>query len=217
MQTGRLCPINDYIPICNELLFDVGMELREQRGGSLSLVCFKPGAAEVVPSRDGHFYRAYSFLRWLLRTHVCITGLRLQCKWVTAHSQVISEELPDNSGITKLKVKFDIGDNALKHFATLLPRLQYLQKLYFYMSPTTDTLLAAMSELLRTTTCLGSLVLHACEEKGQPPKTLIDALAANTTLKSLEMWANWNTAEPPDTLGEYIRSNRLLTHLNTFR
>ncbi|KAH7944249.1 hypothetical protein HPB52_017639 [Rhipicephalus sanguineus] len=216
-HNDQVCPIIDYLPICNELLFDVGMELREQRGGSLYLVCFKPGAAEVVPPRDVDLYRANTFLRWLLRTHVCITGLKLQYKWVTAHSQVILEELPENSRLRKLRVQFDIGDTAAQnHFATLLPRLQYLEELYCYMSPSSDTLLAAMSELLRTTTCLRSLVFYACQEKGQPPKTLIDALAANTTLRSLEMWANWNTAEPPGTLGEYVRSNRLLTKLVLF-
>ncbi|KAL3184005.1 hypothetical protein MRX96_006320 [Rhipicephalus microplus] len=36
-QSDQACPINDHLSRCNELLFDIGIELREQRGGSLSL------------------------------------------------------------------------------------------------------------------------------------------------------------------------------------
>ncbi|KAL1475831.1 hypothetical protein MTO96_036990 [Rhipicephalus appendiculatus] len=216
MDNNQVCPINDYLRICNELLFNVGMELREQRGGSLSLVCFKPGTADVPPATCAEMHRSNTFLRWLLRTHVCIDGLKVKGKWVTAHSQVFLEELPENSRLRKLRVQFDFGDTAQIHFASLLLRLRCLEELYCYMSPTSDTLLVTISDILRNTTCLNSLVFHACTEHGQPPKIFIEALAANATLKSLEMWANWNTSEPPGTLGEYVKSNGFLTKLVLF-
>ncbi|KAH7943901.1 hypothetical protein HPB52_012669 [Rhipicephalus sanguineus] len=216
MKNNQVCPLNDYLPICNELLFDVGMELREQRGCSLSLVCFQLSAAEVVPPRDADLCRANTFLRWLLRTHVCITDLVLKGKWVTAHSQVFLEELPENCRLRNLNVEFSFGEIEQAHFATLLPRLRCLEELKCYMSPTSDTLLAAISLLLRNTMCLTSLVFYARFENCQPPQQFIDALSANTTLKSLEMWENWNTDEPPGTLGEYVSSNQLLTSLSLF-
>ncbi|KAH7944283.1 hypothetical protein HPB52_017935 [Rhipicephalus sanguineus] len=205
-RNDQVCLINGYLPIYNELLYDIGMELRQQRGGSLSLVCFRPEEPDVMPPPDADLNRSNTFLRWLLRIHVCIDGLKLQYKWVTAHSQVFLEELPENCRLKKLRVQFPFGDTVQTHFATLLPRLRCLEELYIYMSPSTDVLAAAVSELLRTTTSLTSL-------NSQPPKIFIDALAANKTLKSLEMWANWNTDELPGTLGEYVRGNGLLTKL----
>ncbi|KAL1478969.1 hypothetical protein MTO96_015959 [Rhipicephalus appendiculatus] len=63
MDNDQVCPINDYLPVCNELLFDIRIELREQRGGSLSLVCFRSGEPKVVPSRDADLRRSSTFLR----------------------------------------------------------------------------------------------------------------------------------------------------------
>ncbi|KAL1445295.1 hypothetical protein MTO96_045098 [Rhipicephalus appendiculatus] len=81
------------------------------------------------------------------------------------------------------------------------------------MSPSSDALVTAVSELLGTTTCLRSLALHASCEDGQSQKMFIDTLAANSTLKTLDLLADWNTAEPPGGLGDYVRSDRLLTKL----
>ncbi|KAH7975403.1 hypothetical protein HPB52_001394 [Rhipicephalus sanguineus] len=216
MQIDQACPINDCLPIYNELLFDIGMELREQHEGSLSLVSYQPFEAGVISPPETDLHRANAFLRWLLRTHVCIAGLELKYKWATAHIQVVLEELPENSRLKKLRVEFPYGDSLQTEFATLFPRLRCLEELHCYMSPSTDALLAALSAHLRTTTCLTSLVFHACFEDGQPPKTFVDALAANSTLKSLELWANWMTREQPGRLGEYLRNNGLLTHLTIF-
>ncbi|KAH7944292.1 hypothetical protein HPB52_017985 [Rhipicephalus sanguineus] len=215
-RNDQVCLINDYLPICNELLYDIGMELRQQRGGSLSLVCFRPEQPDVMPPPDADLDRSNTFLRWLLRIHVCIDGLKLQYNWVTAHSEVFLQELPENCRLKKLRVQFPFGDAVQTHFATLLPRLRCLEELYCYMSPSTDVLVAAVSEVLRTATRLTSLIFYACFENSQPPKIFIDALAANTILKSLEMWANWNTDELPGTLGEYVRGNGLLTKLVLF-
>ncbi|KAL1472055.1 hypothetical protein MTO96_039573 [Rhipicephalus appendiculatus] len=216
-HTAQVCPLNDCLPVSNKLLFDIRMELREQRGGSLSLVSYMPFEADVLPPPgEENSRRANTFLRWLLKTHVCITGLELMYELVKIHSQVVLEELPENCRLKKLKVYFPMERTVQTHFAPLLPRLRYLEELECYMSPSSDALVAAISALLRTTTCLSSLVFQACFEHSQPPRTFVDALAANATLKTLDLWANWSTAEPPGTLGEYLRNNRLLTTLTLF-
>ncbi|KAL1472971.1 hypothetical protein MTO96_039030 [Rhipicephalus appendiculatus] len=206
------CPIRDCLHICNELLFHIGLELREQRRGLLSLVSFDVTSARVAPPADVDLYRPKAFLRWLIRTHVCITSLVLWGEWVTAHSEIVLEELPDNSRLKKLLVRFPSEDTSQTHIATLLPRLRFLEELILSNSPSTDDFLEAVSELLRTTTCLRSLAFDACCS-GQPPKTLTDAVAANSTLKTFELWANWYAAMPPGTLGKYVMSDRLLTKL----
>ncbi|KAH7943775.1 hypothetical protein HPB52_011417 [Rhipicephalus sanguineus] len=224
MHTEQVCPINDYLPTCNELLFDIGMQLREQRGRSLSLVCFHSDEADVMLPHDTDLRRANTFLRWLLRTHVCIAGIEIQFKWAKTHSLTVLEELPEHCRLKKLIVQFPPVDTTEKHVATLIPRLRYLEELQLFipsytdiaLSRTTDALLAAVSTLLRTTTCLTFLHFHAIFEHGHPLKTLIDALAANSTLKSLELWTSWTTAEQPGCLGEFMRSNRSLTKLTLY-
>ncbi|KAL1474805.1 hypothetical protein MTO96_020450 [Rhipicephalus appendiculatus] len=145
--------LNDYLPACNELLFDIRIELREQRGGSLSLVCFRSFEPKAIPPPEADLRRSSTFLRWLLRTHVCIDGLKLQCNWMTAHSRIILEELPENCRLKRLKVECPCGDTVKTDIATLLPRLCCLEELYCYVSPSADILVAAISALLRNTTC----------------------------------------------------------------
>ncbi|KAH8029983.1 hypothetical protein HPB51_006189 [Rhipicephalus microplus] len=123
-QSDQACPINDHLSRCNELLFDIGIELREQRGGSLSLVSYQPFEASVIQSPERDLCRANNFLRWLLRSHVCIAGLELKYKWATAHIRTVLEELPENSRLKKLRVEFPYEDSLQTQFAILLPRLR---------------------------------------------------------------------------------------------
>ncbi|KAL3255562.1 hypothetical protein MRX96_017460 [Rhipicephalus microplus] len=81
----------------------------------------------------------------------------------------------------------------------MLPRLRFLEDLTLYYSPNTSTCGEAVSEILRTTTCLRSLALHSCFS-GQPSKTFMDALATNSTLKMFKLWAHWHAAVPPSAL-----------------
>ncbi|KAL1451213.1 hypothetical protein MTO96_043913 [Rhipicephalus appendiculatus] len=96
-RTQLDCPINDCLTICNELLFHIGMELREKRGASLSLVSYPPFEADMIPLPGEHADRASAFLRWLLRTHVCITRLGLEYELLKMNSQLFLEEVPENS------------------------------------------------------------------------------------------------------------------------
>ncbi|KAL1455775.1 hypothetical protein MTO96_027751 [Rhipicephalus appendiculatus] len=75
---------------------------------------------------------------------------------------------------------------------------------------------AAVSALLRTTTSLTSLVFSASFDGSPPPKTFIDALAANSTLKSVDLRTYWMNGDLPGHLGEYVRSNRLITALSVY-
>ncbi|KAH7944710.1 hypothetical protein HPB51_028572 [Rhipicephalus microplus] len=211
-QNSQMCPIIDYLDICNEILFHVGLELRERRGGSLSLVSFDETSAQVPPPADVDLNRTKTFLRWLIGTHVCITSLVLRGEWVTSHCEIIVEELPDNNHIEKLLVRFPSAKALQMDISTMLPRLRFLEDLTLYYSPNTNAFVEAVSELLRTTTCLRSLALHSCYS-GQPSKTLMDALAANSTLKTFKLWANWHAAVPPSALANYVMSGRLLTEL----
>ncbi|KAH7944291.1 hypothetical protein HPB52_017984 [Rhipicephalus sanguineus] len=211
----QVCQINNFLPNCNELLFDIGLELREQRGGSLSLTSIEISDASLTPTPGPDSYRATPFLRWLLKTHVCISSLELIDNCLKSHSEIILSELPEHSLLKKLTLTCYEDDAVHTHTATVLPRLRSLEVLNcFVMCRSSDALVGAVSALLRTTTCLRSLVYHATDDKSQPPKSFIDALANNSSLKSLELVTYWTTDEPPGHLGEYVKSNRILTSLS---
>ncbi|KAL1480876.1 hypothetical protein MTO96_050675 [Rhipicephalus appendiculatus] len=217
----QVCEIHNCLSNCNELLFDVGMELREKRGGSLSLVSAETSGAKPIPPADPDSYTPCAYLRWLLRTHVCITSLdlcevelprfRSASSCAKSYIQVALEALPKTTRLKTLALDLQNNDDEQTRLTTLLPSIRSLEALTCFHS--TDAIVDAVSALLKTTTCLTSLVFTGCFEYGQPPKALFDALAANSTLKSLDLRTDWKAAELPGYLGEYLRSNGLITRL----
>ncbi|KAL1475830.1 hypothetical protein MTO96_036989 [Rhipicephalus appendiculatus] len=206
----QACPINNCLANCNEFLFASGLELSVQRGGSLSLASIH-GDQTPHPEPESHRQRPY--LRWLLKTHACITTLELSDDTDRSHSKIVLQELPDNSRIKNLTLNLFGGHNAHNHLATHLPRLRSLEVLSCYFDYDCRDAVTAVSALLRTTKLLTCLVVHWSCECRQPPRMLIDALAANSTLKWLDLVTAWETTEPPGPLGEYVMSNGLLTSL----
>ncbi|KAH7985072.1 hypothetical protein HPB52_024327 [Rhipicephalus sanguineus] len=190
------------------------LQLREQPGGSLSLVSFEPTDICLMPSPDLNSFRAKTFLRCLLRSHLCITGLKLRDIWATRYGQFLFDELPRNSRLKKLILRFSFDLPVPTHITTLLPKLRSLEELSCSVSfQRTDALVDAVSALLRTTTCLSSLVFDASFHDNQREKTFLEALAANSTLKSLELRVCWTPDTARGPFGEYVRSNRLITNL----
>ncbi|KAH6943309.1 hypothetical protein HPB50_019421 [Hyalomma asiaticum] len=210
----QICPIINCLRKFNELLFEIGMQLREQTGGSLSLVCFEPYEVYLLPPTGARLYQANTFLRWLLKTHVCITSLELVDVEVKWNSRIFLEELSDNCRLKKLTLKFYKDDTVKTCIYALLPKLRGLEELSCICEGSMMYVLEdALSALLRNTTCLTSLLLDARVRSGRLRKALIDALSANSTLKTLELFTNWTTAEPSEEAREYIRNNGLLTSL----
>lgn len=210
-SNDQVCQINDCLPYCNKLLFDIGLQLREQRGGSLSLATIP---VNLVPRPVPESYRAIPFLSWLLKTHACIRALELCDDYLTRHSQIVLQELPENSGIKKLTLHFVEGDfSVYTTIAKHLPRLQSLEVLHCSGMYACAETVSAISELLKTSKCLTSLAIQSSFECDQPPRTLIEALAENSTLKWLDLDTYWMTANPPGPLGEYVRSNCFLSSL----
>ncbi|XP_075735020.1 uncharacterized protein LOC119162424 isoform X1 [Rhipicephalus microplus] len=190
------------------------MELREKRGGLLSLVCFPTDEPKRIPPRNVDCQRSKKFLLWLLRTHGCIEKLKLRCNWMTVHSCILLE-LTEYSRLKRLKVDCPCGDTVKRNIVTLLSRLVHLEELHVYVSQKSDILVAAISALLRNTACLTSLVFRAHSEN-QLSQTFIHALAANSTLEYLEILGKWDTAEPPGPFWSYVKSNELLSKLYLF-
>ncbi|KAH7950654.1 hypothetical protein HPB51_028315 [Rhipicephalus microplus] len=123
----QVCQISNGLPYCNRLLFDIGLELREQRGGSLSLVTIDVNL-EPLPGPES--CRATPFLRWLLQNHVCITAFDLWNSPSKPHGEIVLQELPENYRIKNLTLQIMEEDgSAHTHVAKHLPRLSSLETL----------------------------------------------------------------------------------------
>ncbi|KAH8038200.1 hypothetical protein HPB51_024973 [Rhipicephalus microplus] len=162
----HFCQINNYLSSCNKLLFDVGLEIREQRGGSLSLVSIEMMALNLTPASGTDSYRATLFLVWLLKTHVCTTDFKLTNDSINSHTTLVLLELPESFSLKKLTLRFTGNDATHADLMTVLPRLRSLEELRCDgISQSSDPIMDAVSVLLRTTTCLTSLAFCTCVGK----------------------------------------------------
>ncbi|XP_075724194.1 uncharacterized protein LOC142766876 [Rhipicephalus microplus] len=208
--SGQACQINNSLPLCNELLIDSGLKLRPQRGGWLNLASI-PRSRMTRAEPDS--YRSTPFLRWLLKTHACISSLQISDDSLTSHSRMVLRELPDDCRLRNLTLDLFPDGHTDAYLQTHLPRLRNLEALSCSTRRDCADAMAAVSALLRTTKRLKCLVLRGSFGFTQPPKMLIDALAANSTLKWFDLATYWETNMPPGPLGEYVRSNGFLTSL----
>ncbi|KAL3208926.1 hypothetical protein MRX96_038497 [Rhipicephalus microplus] len=119
----QFCQINNYLWSCNKLLFDIGLEIREQRGGSLSLVSIEMMALNRTPASSTDSYRATLFLVWLLKTHICITDFKLTNDSINSHITLVLLELPESFPLKNFTLRFTGNDATHADLMTVLPRL----------------------------------------------------------------------------------------------
>ncbi|KAL3195283.1 hypothetical protein MRX96_045697 [Rhipicephalus microplus] len=209
-----VCQIIHFLPMCNELLFDISMQLREQTSGALSLVSFGSSETYMLPSTGPHSDRVKTFVRWLLKSHVCITSFKLRDMGTTENGRFLFDELSNNTSLKKLTLQFTLDLAVPTHITAILPKLRSLEALSCSTTiRRTGALVNAVSALLRTTTSLTSIVLDAYWNNDQLQKSFFEALAGNSTLKSVELHTFWVSETAQGPLGDYVRSNRLLTNL----
>ncbi|KAH8037461.1 hypothetical protein HPB51_010988 [Rhipicephalus microplus] len=159
----QFCQINNYLWSCNKLLFNIGVEIREQRGGSLSLVSTEMMALNLTPASSTDSYRATLFLVWLLKTHICITDFKLTNDSINSLIMLVLLELGESFPLKKLTLRFTGNDATHADLMTVLPRLRSLEELRCDgISRSSDPIMDAVSVLLRTTTCLTSLAFYTC-------------------------------------------------------
>ncbi|KAL1442636.1 hypothetical protein MTO96_030688 [Rhipicephalus appendiculatus] len=103
------------------------------------------------------------------------------------------------------------------HITTLLPRLRFLEELILSNSPSTDAFLEAVSEHLRTATCLRSL---AVQHVLQRPATEGVYGRTGRELDTEDVRAVgelWCAAMPPGTLGKYVTSEPIAHEVGAYR
>ncbi|KAH7958005.1 hypothetical protein HPB51_028008 [Rhipicephalus microplus] len=151
-SNDQVCQINNCLPYCNKLLFDINLELREQRGGLLSLASIHE---ELVPFAVPEPHRAIPFLRWLLKTTYASPHSRYGTARGSHTAQTVLQELPENSRIKTLTLHlFEEDCSAQGHVTKHLPRLRSLEVLSFSGMCACAEATNDISTLLRSTKCL---------------------------------------------------------------
>ncbi|KAL1473754.1 hypothetical protein MTO96_038496 [Rhipicephalus appendiculatus] len=185
------CRIARKLSVWNEFLCQSRLELRESSGarGQLSLVSFeKPWA----PSPDERTTRqAMTLACRLLSTHRCVATLDV-CVMTMERREfaVLVDELRGNAFVKVLRFhhpRFASG-RTQEDICRLISSLRALEELE---CPTAwkcpVAFLDALSELLRTTTCLEALRIPMVCIKNHGAVGFLDALAQNSTLKELSL------------------------------
>ncbi|KAH8036410.1 hypothetical protein HPB51_000329 [Rhipicephalus microplus] len=215
----QVCQISNGLPYCNRLLFDIGLELREQRGGSLSLVTIDVNL-EPLPGPES--CRAIPFLRWLLQNHVCITTFDLWNSPSKPHGKIVLQELPENYGIKNLTLQILEEDgSAHTHVAKHLPRLSSLETLSCSdVFDGEEPLFSALAKYIRETTVLQKLRLTVTSPQ-DPEKTatsmclalLFASMAANTSISDLDILTN-GSFRHNDCLTRIIRHSSYISRVS---
>ncbi|XP_070380131.1 uncharacterized protein [Dermacentor albipictus] len=185
----QACRINNYLPFFNEFLFNAYLQLRELPGthGLLTIASLNECEPNLTCPSDFESHKTSAFLRWLLRTHVCVVGYDLDFLGTVRHGPTFWEIPPQQSTLKRIKLEF-IGGTSDTHFAATLPCLTSLEELECRISGTrTDDLVTSLATLLPTTSCLTSLKLEKVFLDGELAKRFVDALAANSSLKFLNL------------------------------
>ncbi|KAH6945817.1 hypothetical protein HPB50_010079 [Hyalomma asiaticum] len=151
-SNDQVSQIKECLQIWNELLFGIRLQLLEQRGTPLSLVSLSTSDTNTISPQSAMSFRDNTFLRWLLRTHICITSL-----YIADIEVKILEELQGRYSVKKINLSLYEKDTVQRHITTFFPRLHCTEQLTC-ISDKADALLSAESELLRTTTCLNSCI-----------------------------------------------------------
>ncbi|KAL3218247.1 hypothetical protein MRX96_050748 [Rhipicephalus microplus] len=160
----QVCQISNGLPYCNRLLFDIGLELREQRGGSLSLVTIDvnleplpgPESCRATPSFVGYCKTTSASPpsisgiahRQATRTTRGIPeeqrfppeGLTVSGEDVDREKLLLDKVLVRNDSLSTLKILNVFGGGRSVRFITkILAECSSLKKLYVGSARTTCT------------------------------------------------------------------------------
>ncbi|XP_065308414.1 uncharacterized protein [Dermacentor albipictus] len=207
---NQTCQIADKLSAWNRLLLASNFELREQAdmSGQLCLGNFsgKVHLRQLPQNQDR--------LRWLLRTHHCISSVHLKLHIVTNPDFYVLKALRHSSGI-KTVILYMQGWKALNAASALIPSLTNIKTLHceadLSREDSSEGFVAALSALQRASSSLESLHLNGFLIQGQAAENFVGEFLSKSALKELVLQrVAFECESYPHALREYIGTTTFL-------
>lgn len=213
---NRTCQIVHHLPIWNEFLCKLHLELQELPSGQLSLSSLYYKNHFFKSTHDEQHW-GVTLLHWLLKMHSCVVVVNLECSACGTHKDIVNNALKNNSFIKSLTI-FSWSVYSNKDLCMALPTLYHLEEFECAGVPCSNAeLSASMSLLLRrlmSLRCLKISMLHW--ENDNSVREFVEALMTHSLLKELSIHESVVTKALPATgqLFAYYVQNSLT--LQTF-
>ncbi|XP_050032738.1 uncharacterized protein [Dermacentor andersoni] len=215
------CQIVSHLPVWNELLCWLDLELRElsETGGQLGLVDF-PMTHAVSCKSDDKLQQAVTLVCWLLKTHRCVVSVHIPNPWDGAISSKLYRDifwkaLHGNSSIKYMTLKHwsQIENASFYKIYFSLKCLEELELGSFSSHLQISQAISMLSQTTRTLTKLHMPFMPRVERT--QAMDFFAALIANSRLRDLTLGSNIIGEDPTSFLG-FLASTTTLQHLSVF-
>ncbi|XP_065301892.1 uncharacterized protein [Dermacentor albipictus] len=219
---NQTCELVKRLSAYNEFLCQVGLELRYSQDspcatGHLCLYTF-PGPSPALNGKtNGSAKQAISLMYSLLRTHQCISAVRVRVGHWDTYTDALCDALQDSESVRQLNVESEVLPQEL---SAVIPTMRNLEEIVYTVKQVTSEAVLMLSSILSSTS-LTTLRIHE-GIKWLLSESCFTILKANSTLKELslccslsEMFPHVALADDPgqEAFEDYLKSTRTLTTL----
>lgn len=214
-QKNPVCSLSYHLTVCNEALWHVGLELKEDTEGNvgeLRLLNVYGGWGEL-PGKNPDVAAervAVNLLQMVFTKHHCVVDVELNVS--LASRRCLLRALEQNRCVRTLRVQGIHSEHteASDNVFNLVASAAYLQELIFSDAHCSSLLKQAVSFLLLEGggSCLKTLDVAALRMSHYKAKQLISGLRGNHTIEELAVGASVFTCgsvNPADIFGGYLR------------
>uniref|UniRef100_A0A023G977 Nlr family card domain protein n=1 Tax=Amblyomma triste TaxID=251400 RepID=A0A023G977_AMBTT len=198
----QVCQIFEELPLWNELLWFIKVELKEIDPGLISIV--RLPHAIVSPDNFLEAERAAIFLHWLLAQHLCITSVEVDCCLLQNHHQLFCDALQLSTSLRVLRLsKLELDVRPTAHLVSAICGTCHLEELecdQLNLSGVEESLLASFSDFIRNSASLKMLKLTRIH-KMRHVEVFMQALQGNSSISKLIVEAPLT----PDSIADFCK------------
>lgn len=181
-----MCQIFEELPLWNELLWFIKVELREMIPGLLHVV--RLPHAIVPPEACKEVERAAILLHWLLTRHWCINSVEVDSCLLQGHHQLFCDAVQQNTSLRQLRLsKHELNVRQTAKLVNAICGMCHLEELecdQLNLSGVEESLLACFSDFIRNSTSLKVLKVTKIQ-KMKHVEVLMQALQDNSSITML--------------------------------
>ncbi|KAL1480165.1 hypothetical protein MTO96_034738 [Rhipicephalus appendiculatus] len=211
---GRICDIFKDLPVWNRFFWQVGLEMKEHFPGQLSLVEIE---FRGLPKPEKTL-EAAAHLHHLLTLHRCVVSCELYFFSFGNDHQSLCEALRKSPGLRNLKLCIvPTAMDVQRDIIATLSHLKHLRELEFRMVLLYHALFQDLSDFLKSTRSLTTLILTQWYLLFEETCVIIQGLKENQTIETLSLRTcreNHHSTQWAVVFADYVSENRTLRTLS---